>query len=101
MLYDKANEAIPLKIWLYPISKLILTETGVNEIPGTQRDISRPLVIRCQKMWHRLRQVRLQTDNLIDEMVKSEVPPIYRQRIRDFDGLFKRFLMTLNIYLLG
>ena len=100
VLYHQTNKAVPLKVWLYPIRKLFLAETGVNKMPGIQRDISRPLVIRCQKMWHRLKQVRLQTDKLMDEMDTSQVPPTYRQRIRDFDGLLKRFVMTLSKSLL-
>ncbi len=104
----QANKAVPLRVWLYPLRKLMLAETGINKMPGIQLDISRNLVIRCQKMWDWLRLVRLETDKLVNDMGSQEecsvgghwVPTSLRQRVRDFDGLLKKYVMALSKSLL-
>ena len=90
LLFHQTGKFVALKVWLYPIHKL----NPYEKMP----DISHQLVIRCQKMWHRLRQVRLQTDKLIEEMDRGStywIPSTFRHRIKDFDGLLTKFAIVL------
>jgi hypothetical protein len=99
-----ASTAIPLRVWLYPLGKLMQTEANnIYRISSNILDLPRDLVIRWQKMWSRMRRVRRETDSLVHHLQQSSnghIPPNCRQRIKDFDGLMAKFTSALQSKLL-
>jgi hypothetical protein len=68
ILDHQVNKAIPLKIWLYPLAKLMPTEAGIIQLPENKIDVSRHLVIKCQMMWKQWQHIRMETDAIKTEI---------------------------------
>ena len=88
-----ADKAVPLKIWLYPLSKLMPAKGDIVKMPGNYLDISRELALRCQIMLGRWQLFHEETDLLIIEVDKLQwIPPAVSQRAKDFQKHANDFL---------
>ena len=90
---DSTQKIIPLKIWLYPLSKLLPIEAGISQNPVI--DVSRRVVMMCHALWDRLRRVRLESELLNKELHKLNnwIPKTIAKRLNDFDGLITKFAL--------
>ena len=88
-----ADKSVPLKIWLYPLSKLMPAEADIVKMPGNCLGNSRELVLRCQIMLGRWQLFRMETDLLITEVNKIQwIPTAVSQRAKDFQKHVNDFL---------
>ena len=110
VMEHQASTAIPLRVWLYPLHKLMPTEASISKIPRNILNPPRNLVKRWEKLWNRLRRVCREMNSLVHELEildtqqssgNNWIPPNYRQRIKDFDGLMAKFTSALRFKLLS
>ena len=102
------DQDVPLKVLLNPLHKLMPTEAGVIKLPenqtGNSREneigISHDVVIRCQKMWNRLKRVRLETDSITAELSKLKChqwfPKTVLKSAQDAGDCFEIITSALN-----
>ena len=107
ILGHQATRAVPLKIWLYPLQKLLPTEVRIIKLLDNGTDVSRDVVIKCQMMWNNWVNIRLETDAIKTEMSKLErsttqhscwIPLAVSKRIHDFDKCLNEFMSAMQKY---
>ncbi|EFX66158.1 hypothetical protein DAPPUDRAFT_263562 [Daphnia pulex] len=90
------NKAIPVKVLLYPLGKLMPNVEGKLKIPPNVRDVSPNLVLRCQMIWNRLQRIRWDTDDLIDDLRGYHCKPLMTyKRIMEFGELITKYVGVL------
>ncbi|EFX64710.1 hypothetical protein DAPPUDRAFT_304271 [Daphnia pulex] len=99
---------VPLKVLLYPLHKLLPNEAGIIKFPENQTGKSREnevgitheVVILCQKMWNRLKCVRLEIDALTTELNKLKcyqcIPANVFKNAQVYSQCFSTFTSALN-----
>ncbi|XP_046655011.1 uncharacterized protein LOC124348781 [Daphnia pulicaria] len=94
-LKNQDKKAIPLKVLLCPLSKLMPKKKGKTILP----DMSTELVLRCKMIWNRqmdLQRILWDADDLIGDLSDCHcIPPTTYKRIKEFGELITKFVGVL------
>ncbi|XP_046463224.1 uncharacterized protein LOC124209324 [Daphnia pulex] len=95
VMIHPVNKAIPLKVLLYPLHKLMPNKEGKTKIPPNLRDPPY-LVLRCQIIWNRLQRIRWDTDDLIGDLSGCHCIPLTTyKRIKELGELITTYFEVL------
>ncbi|KAI9550855.1 hypothetical protein GHT06_004665 [Daphnia sinensis] len=91
---EHTEKAIPLKVWLYPLHKLIPATCG--KIPTDFLDVSRNSMFRCHLVLGRFQRIRSEVEVLIHQLdrlaVRQCIPLTISKRIQEFKELTIAFV---------
>ncbi|KAK4030179.1 hypothetical protein OUZ56_023156 [Daphnia magna] len=92
------EKTIPLRVWLYPLNKLMAVKERVAKMPQNVKDVSRELLFRCQVMLSRFHGICLEAELLAEELKGLEshqcIPSTASKRLKHFKELIMQFLPT-------
>ncbi|XP_045024272.1 uncharacterized protein LOC123469398 [Daphnia magna] len=98
ILESGTEKTIPLRVWLYPLNKLMAVKERVAKMPQNVKDVSRELLFRCQVMLSRFHGICLEAELLAEELKGQEshqcIPSTASKRIKHFKELIMQFLPT-------
>ncbi|KAK4030184.1 hypothetical protein OUZ56_023161 [Daphnia magna] len=98
ILEGETEKTIPLRVWLYPLNKLMAVKERVAKMPQNVKDVSRELLFRCQVMLSRFHGICLEAELLAEELKGQEshqcIPSTASKRIKHFKELIMQFLPT-------
>uniref|UniRef100_A0A0N7ZVC2 GTPase IMAP family member n=1 Tax=Daphnia magna TaxID=35525 RepID=A0A0N7ZVC2_9CRUS len=98
LLEGGTEKTIPLRVWLYPLNKLMAVKERVAKMPQNVKDVSRELLFRCQVMLSRFHGICLEAELLAEELKGQEshqcIPSTASKRIKHFKELMMQFLPT-------
>ncbi|KAK4030182.1 hypothetical protein OUZ56_023159 [Daphnia magna] len=98
ILEGETEKTIPLRVWLYPLNKLMAVKERVAKMPQNVKDVSRELLFRCQVMLSRFHGICLEAELLAEELKGLEshqcIPSTASKRLKHFKELIMQFLPT-------
>ncbi|XP_057365083.1 uncharacterized protein LOC130685824 [Daphnia carinata] len=93
-------KSIPMRVWLYPLNKLMAVNERVAKMPPNIKDVSRELLFRCQAILSHLHGLCLEAELLAKELdglesqLPASIPSTANERIKHFKDLVMQFLPT-------
>ncbi|XP_031419299.1 stonustoxin subunit beta-like [Clupea harengus] len=95
LLGEKGENAVPVKVWLFPLSKLTGTESKLK------RMISETLVSQVEKVMDEFHQAEMRTNDLLKSSKEIKAEDIvhkletFQSSLRDFTAQFQRKIADL------
>ncbi|XP_067392521.1 uncharacterized protein [Emydura macquarii macquarii] len=94
LLGDKGEKAVPVRVWLYPLTKLDSKATQLV------REISIALIFGVQTALEQLTELDMRCNDMVKNPIASTFPEIKR-KIQQFKGLCKQHRQTFQKELAG
>ncbi|KAI9550825.1 hypothetical protein GHT06_004670 [Daphnia sinensis] len=96
ILEHGTEKPIPLRVWLYPLNKLLAVKERVAKMPRNVKDVSQELLFRCQAILSHFHGICFEAELLANELDRLEsqqsIPSTASQRIKHFKELVMQFL---------
>ncbi|XP_057377813.1 uncharacterized protein LOC130699581 [Daphnia carinata] len=98
ILEHGTQKTIPMKVWLYPLNKLMAAKELVAQMPQNIKDVSRELLFRFQVILSHLHGICFEAQLLAKELdgleSQQSIPSTANERIKHFKDLVMQFLPT-------